>query len=283
MQLFDYHIHTTRSGHAKGTMEQYVQAAIAAGLGEMGFSDHLPLCRPEPTPWTVPHEELDAYIHDVLDLRAKYPQIPIRLGVEVDYLPGHVQATRDKLASLELDYVIGSVHYLPAGAIQAATAGGDVARPDFEWCVDHPAQVEEFKRHQLDEVFTAYLRLLEQLAASGFCQIIGHADLPKKFGHRPTGDLREPYGRTAQAFARHGVIVELNTAGLRKPAGEIYPNLEFLRVLRAADVPITLGSDSHAPEEVGAAFAQAIQLARQAGYDTLHRWASPGRFAPVAI
>jgi histidinol-phosphatase (PHP family) len=96
--------------------------------------------------------------------------------------------------------------------------------------------------------------------------IIGHADLPKKFGHRPTKDCTPLYERFLTAAKKHNCAIELNTAGLRKDCKEIYPNRQILELAFAKGVPITFGSDAHKPEEVGMSFAEAIQLARSVGY-----------------
>jgi len=276
--LFDYHIHTTRCKHAVGTMEEYVQAAIAAGLSEIGFSDHLPLPRSGPSPWNMLPDELPLYVAEVLALREKYAPFPIRLAVEADYLEAHLDQTRALLARYPWDYVIASCHHLAAGAISH-----DPLEPASEWCIDSPEELAQWERQDVDTAWRAYLKVLARMAASGIGQIIGHCDLPKKFNYRPKGDMTAAYRETAAAFAQAGVVVELNTAGLRKPAAEIYPSLPFLRVLHEANVPITLGSDSHAPQEVGYAIDKAIAHAKAAGYTSIHKWVSPRKFEPVQL
>jgi histidinol-phosphatase (PHP family) len=274
--LFDYHIHTARCHHAEGTMEQYVQAALAAGLAEMGFSDHLPIVIDGLPPYSMTHDELPLYVADVLALREKYRPFPIRLGVEVDYFEGFEQRTADLLRTQAFDYVFGSAHMLPPGALGPG-------KPATWFCIDAPEEIEQWRQYAVDDVWRAYLRQLEQLARTGFCQVIGHCDLPKKFGFRHGPDILKEWPRVAETFARYGVLCEINTAGLRKPVKEIYPSLAILKILRTAGVGITLGSDSHRPQDVAADFAGAVELARAAGYDALHRWKSPGFFEPVKM
>ena len=132
-----------------------------------------------------------------------------------------------------------------------------------------------FTGHQLEE--------LELLARTGLCQGIGHCDLPKKFGFHHGPDILNEWPHVAETFARCDVLCEINTAGLRKPVKEIYPSLAILKILRAAGVGLTLGSDSHRPQDIAADFAGALDLARAAGYEYLHKWKSPGVFAPVKI
>jgi histidinol-phosphatase (PHP family) len=64
----------------------------------------------------------------------------------------------------------------------------------------------------------------------------------------------------------HDVAIELNTAGLRKECREIYPSRHYLEMAHEIGVAITFGSDAHAPNEVGADFDQAIELAKSVGY-----------------
>ena len=103
-------------------------------------------------------------------------------------------------------------------------------------------------------------------AESGLFEIIGHPDLPKKFGHRPQQDCAPLFKRFLSAARKTGTAFELNTAGLRKDCQEIYPSRKFLEIAFAAGVPITFGADAHKPAEVGADFDAAIDLARNVGY-----------------
>jgi histidinol-phosphatase (PHP family) len=95
---------------------------------------------------------------------------------------------------------------------------------------------------------------------------MGHVDLVKKFGHRASADLTPEVERTADAFKKSGVTVEINTSGLRKPVNEIYPSLQVLKIYRGHDVPITFSSDSHDPRDVGKDYDKARELALAAGY-----------------
>jgi histidinol-phosphatase (PHP family) len=85
------------------------------------------------------------------------------------------------------------------------------------------------------------------------------------------------YQRTAECFRRAGVCVEVNTAGLRKPCGEIYPALALLRACQRLGVPATLGSDAHEPEQVGLAFEQGLEHLKAAGYESIVAFAGRDR------
>src|SRR5207244_11089942 len=97
----------------------------------------------------------------------------------------------------------------------------------------------------------------------------------------PSGDLRKFYEPSIAAAAEKNVAIEINTAGLRKPVGELYPSREFLEMAFKAKIPLLINSDAHAPEEVGAGFDAAISLAREIGYRETVRFEKRGRtFAP---
>ncbi|MFZ5597833.1 MAG: histidinol-phosphatase HisJ family protein [Bacillota bacterium] len=248
----DYHIHTSLCGHARGEMHQYVEEAAGKGIGEIGFSDHVPMYWLPPAgrdpELAMAEEEFPGYVAQVLRLRDSYRSPAIRLGVEVDYIPGREEEARRFISAHPFDYVIGSVHYLDG------------------WGFDHPLFVEEYRRRDIEEIYAGYFELLCQAAASGIFDIIAHPDLIKKFGHRPEKAPLHLYRQAARVFASSGVCVEVNTAGLRVPAGEIYPTLEFLRLCRLEGVPAVTGSDAHSPELVGNGFGAAVDLLKEAGY-----------------
>lgn len=249
----DYHIHTSLCGHARGEMEQYLEEAGKKGLKEIGFSDHAPMywlaadCR---DPGLAMDDSLfPGYVSRVLKLREITPELSIRLGVEVDYIPGWEKEAEKIISEYPFDYVIGSVHFIDG------------------WAFDHPSYIDGYGSRDIEEIYRSYYDLLCRAAVSGIFDIMAHPDLVKKFGYRPDRELTAFYRQAARAFAGAGVCVEVNTAGLRVPAGEIYPSPEFLRICRLEGVPASTGSDAHAPELVGANFGQAIDLLKEAGYD----------------
>ncbi len=247
--LPDYHTHTARCGHAIGRPSEYVEAARAAGLLALGVADHLPLL-PAPDPELAMGTcELDDYVGEVLALRDSFPGY-VLLGVEADYRRGTVDEVAALLAARPFDYVIGSVHFIG------------------EWGFDDPRRLAEYSGRDIDAAWIEYLELVGEAAESGLFSILGHLDLMKKFGYRPTRSLDRELERVVERIARAGVLVEINTAGLHRPVGEAYPSPHLLGLLREAGVAITFGSDAHRPEEVGRDFAHAVALARSAGYET---------------
>jgi histidinol-phosphatase (PHP family) len=245
----DYHMHTPLCRHAAGEPVEYARHALKIGLAEIGFSDHSPMRQDDFDDWRMRNDQLDEYVEKVRQARRDFPQLTIRLALEVDYLPGQEDWILELAARHPWDYLIGSVHYV-----------------SDSWAVDNPYKLSEWASRDTFEVWSAYFDRLTWAAESGLFDIIGHADLPKKFGHRPTQNCTPLYERFLAAAKRHHCAIELNTAGLRKDCREIYPSRGFTQLALQNGVPITFGSDAHAPEEVGLGFAEAVQLARQAGY-----------------
>lgn len=239
----DYHIHTHLCGHACGTPEAYVQTAIERGLEEIGFNDHLPMLKYWRPDYSMALAQLPGYIRQVHELQHQHADISIKLGIEADYYtPAEEPATRALLAQYPFDYVYGSVHFLD------------------DWAFDDPMRVAEWETHDVNDVYERYFVILEQAVRSQLFDILGHMDLVKKFGHRPTCDVRDAVEHVVRACQDTGMAIEINTAGLRKPVKEIYPAPEILELIRQYHVPIVLGSDAHAPHEVGSDFERARAL-----------------------
>jgi histidinol-phosphatase (PHP family) len=245
----DYHMHTPLCKHASGEPIDYARRALEIGLTEIGFSDHSPMARDDFDDWRMLTRELDEYVEKVRLAQNTYPQLTIRLALEVDYLPGHEDWIQNLATRHPWDYFIGSVHYV-----------------SDDWAVDSPYKLSKWKGRDPFEVWSIYFERLTKAAESGLFEIIGHADLPKKFGHRSTKDCTPLYENFLAAAKKHDCAIELNTAGLRKDCKEIYPSREILQIAFQKGVPITFGSDAHAPAEVGMNFTEAIQLARDVGY-----------------
>jgi histidinol-phosphatase (PHP family) len=203
--------------------------------------------------WRMKLSEFPNYLAAVDRARNDHPDANIKLGLEVDYLEGGDDWLRELATMADYDYLIGSVHYIAPG-----------------WDLDNPRWIGRWKDEaSVTEIWDAYWRLYTSCIASGHFDILAHPDLPKKFGFRPPGPLAGYYEPAIAAAAEAGVCFEINTAGLRKEVAEMYPSREFLTLAHAAEIPIVISSDAHAPCEVGADFDLAVELAREVGYTEL--------------
>jgi len=193
--------------------------------------------------------ELHDYVGEVRALQAEYPGF-ILLGIEADYRPDTFDDVRGLLESYPFDYVIGSVHYLDG------------------WPFDDPRQRHTWDGREIEDVYRRYFDLVGEAAETGAFTLIGHLDLVKKWGHRPPRPLEDAARALAERIARAEVVVEVNTAGLRKPVAELYPDVTLLRLLREQGVAVTFGSDAHSPQDVGRDFDAALAAVREAGFDS---------------
>ncbi|MBF0618686.1 MAG: histidinol-phosphatase HisJ [Candidatus Omnitrophica bacterium] len=247
--ISDYHMHTPLCGHAKGDPQMYAQHAVTTGLREIGFTDHAPLFTHRDPTISMDHSQLPVYHHMIESVRSEFAdKLTVRVGIEADYIPGYEERTKKMLAEYPYDYVIGSVHFME------------------KWGFDDPIQMKEWSARDVNEVYREYHRLLRKSALSRLFDILGHVDLVKKFNFRPTIDITSEIEENARVFKRTGVVIEINSSGLRKPAQEIYPSLHDLKIYQAKGVPITFGSDAHEPTDVGRDFDKSLELARAAGY-----------------
>ncbi len=294
--LVDYHMHLERGPFTPAWLDRFLATADARGLAEIGISEHIYRFREsqaaygawwgavgaservgpdeQPQPGTSAFAErwwtergtqsLAGYTMLVREAGAR--GLPVRLGIEADYFPGAEGAIRAVVAQAPFDYVIGSVHWI-------GSWGFDLLGVEGLW-----------DGRDVEQMYREYFALLGQAARSGLFDIMAHPDLIKVLGHRPSAalDLDALYAEAAEAFVAGGVAVEVSTAGLRKPVGELYPDPAFLRACQRRGVPLSLASDAHQPEDVGLDFGQAVALARDCGYREVTTFAGgQGRAVPL--
>jgi histidinol-phosphatase (PHP family) len=244
----DYHVHTTLCGHARGTAEEYVAAAAGQGMTEICFTDHAPAPDGYDGANRMAIGQFPTYRRLVAGAR-KGTTINVLFGVEADYYEGGQPFLKRWLGEQDFDLVLGSVHYI-----------GD-------WNFDSPVYLWAWESADVTATWREYFRLVGKLADTRLFDMLGHPDLPKKFGHRPSGkDILEMARPAWDRLAKAGMGLELNTAGLRRPAAEIFPSAALLALARERGIPICFGSDAHAPQDVGSRFDRALALAREAGY-----------------
>jgi histidinol-phosphatase (PHP family) len=257
--LTDYHLHLrpddegtpVEEYHTEANVQRYLDAAAAAGIEELGVSEHVYRFRAALELWRHPFwvenavDDLDAYCEFVA-------ATPLRLGIECDFVPGAEERTEALLAARELDYVVGSVHFVTEGDGAVDHEGWDVWEADGD----------------PDEIWRRYFETLADCARSGLFDVLAHPDLVKVWGRArplPERELRAFYEPAVEAIAESGIAVEVSTAGLRKPVGEIYPAREFAELCVEAGACFALSSDAHLPEQVGYGYDRALELLESLG------------------
>jgi len=255
--LTDYHLHlrpdepgtTAERYFTAENVVRYREAADAAGIEELGVSEHVYRFVQALELWRHPFWEQEAC--DDLDAYCEFVRgAGLRLGVECDFVPGAGARTAELLAARDFDYVVGSVHFVGEKAVDHE--GWDV----WEGAGD------------ADEVWRRYFEALVGCARAGLFDILAHPDLVKVWGRGrplPERDPRHYYEPAVEAIAESGIAVELSTAGLRKPVGELYPARAFAELCVEAGAPFALSSDAHLPEQVGFGYDRALDFLAELG------------------
>lgn len=280
--MSDYHLHlhphagleapddVPQGKYPPGHIEAYLEAAAARGVEELGFTEHLYRCveaasvlgsfwEDPATPEDVSDLSaamveadltlsLEGYVEAVV--AARDSGLSVKLGLEVDFFPGSIDAVLDLIRPYPWDYLIGSVHWI----------GG--------WAIDASHSLFEFERRGVERAWEQYFELETELAASGTVDVLAHVDVIKKYGIRPPVDPDPWYRSVVAAAAATGTAVEVSSQGLRNPADEVYPAPPLLARFREADVPITLASDAHRPGDAAWGHTEVVEAARRAGYQS---------------
>jgi histidinol-phosphatase (PHP family) len=259
--LTDYHLHLRPDEpdtpperfFTTENVDRYLAAAQDAGITELGVSEHVYRFTQALEIWRHPFwreqalDDLDSYCEFVRGT-------PLRLGIECDFVPGAEDRTANLLEARDFDYVVGSVHFV-----------GEAA-------VDHEGWDVWEGRGDADEVWRRYFDALAECARSGLFDILAHPDLVKVWGKgRPLPDRERRffYEPAAEAIAESGIAVEISTAGLRKPVGEIYPAAGFAQMCVEAGAAFALSSDAHLPEQVGFEYERAMEYLGDLGVEEI--------------
>lgn len=243
--LADNHIHAVAHGeyrYSQGWLQKFIDRARELGIKEIGFSEH--------------DEYANLVKHEVInEIKKKNPDIYIRTGLEIDYISGREDEIRHIINEFDYDYTIGSVHFID------------------KWAFDHPDYKERFATEDIDAVYARYFQLVQQAVETKLFDIVGHIDLIKKWGYRPKKhDILYYISPVLESIKAAGMAVEINSSGLRKEVKEVYPEIRILEEIKSLGIPVTLGSDAHHPQEVGAGLQEAVLVAKQAGIEQIVRF-----------
>jgi histidinol-phosphatase (PHP family) len=275
--MSDYHLHLYPHAPRTGGplpdedpvdfVARYVTAAAARGVEQLGFTEHLFRCFEsrdllgpfwEQAPTRHLREQtksliqqdrtisLDDYVSTIN--RAKERGLPVLLGLEVDFSPESYGRVLEFLDGYDFDFLIGSVHWIDG------------------WMFDRSVAVPEIRARGARRLFEEYFDVKTQLAARGGVDVLAHTDRCKTMGIIPDEEPLDLYESLVEAASASGLAVEVSSGGLRQAVGEIYPTPTLLRLFREADVPITLASDAHYPEQAGWGHDEVLSAAREAGY-----------------
>jgi histidinol-phosphatase (PHP family) len=247
----DYHMHSYLCRHGEGEIFEYVESAIEKGLNEIGFAEHMPVPGLDDPTGRMLIDEWDIYLRDITDAQSKYPEIKIRLGVEAEYFPKYMQHVENFISDYPFDFVIGSVHFVD------------------DWDFSNPAHWNRLDEFGAEYLHTRYYELITAAAKTGLYDIIGHLDLPKRLAPVALSEVTDKIDVALEAIQENNLVLDVNTAGLRKGPKEIYPSREILTRAFALQIPLIMGSDAHKPNEIAAGFDVTTDLLREIGFDRL--------------
>lgn len=257
----DYHVHLENGSYTIDWIKKFIEEGAKRGIVEIGFSEHahrfvqardLYASVGFRGRWTAGEavENIEEYI-DIVE-KAKNLGLPVKLGIEMDYIPEYESEIREFLCNYPFDYVLGAVHWIG----------------DFGF--DNPELLNEWDFRDIDETYLEYFDILLKAIESGMFDCIAHPDVIKVFGHRAARDMSRMYELVADAIKRAGICAEVSTAGLRKIVGEMYPSPHMMEYFEAYNVPVMINSDAHWPADVGRDFDRAADFVKHYGYDRLH-------------
>lgn len=225
---YNFHTHTALCHHATGSMREYVENAISAGILRMGFSEHPPFLRAPDTFWRCSVDDVQEYLKEARALREEYQdKIDISIGFEMEYYPEHFDEMLAYVRSLGAEYLLLGEHYISA-------------EEDF-YAYRHPPAADEEKQ------LSRYVHCLCEGMRSGVFTYLAHPDL---FGfHGDSHIYRREMRKVCRVSCETGVPLEINFLGFRE--GRSYPNPLFWELAGEEGASVLFGFDAHDARAAG--------------------------------
>ncbi len=260
---FNLHTHTHYCDGSSAP-EEYVKKAIELGFHTLGFSGHAPV--PFENHFAIKEESLKDYVEEINLLKSKYnSELNILLGLEIDFITGVVEDFKSFNDECGLDYSIGGIHL--------------VANPEREglWFIDGPKQ--ETYDEGLNKLFDgdikrgvkAYYDQVNRMIDTQSFQILAHFDKIKmhnkgRYFQEDEKWYQDLLAECIDLIAQKDFVVEVNTRGIYKKRSEsTFPGLDALKALKEKNVPITINSDAHKPEELNLLLNESRVMLKQVG------------------
>jgi len=244
-------------------MEQFIKYAIAKGVKRYGFSSHAPI--PFDTHWNMRIDDFEDYISEFQRLKLKYDgKIELFLGLEIDYIINCTNAQNEIFQNNNLDYKIGSIHYLDQ------LNDGSYCSIDGNFR-DFYRGMNELYDGDMRKVTRRYYEISKMMVEAGGFDIVGHLDKITLHGARFADfdisaswyiDLFADY---LQLIKQKNLIVEINTKSLIDK-GITFPDKQFFPMLKDMQIPITVNSDCHYPSKVIDGFAETYTELKRVGF-----------------
>jgi len=272
MRFSCIHTHTTFCD-GSDDVETCCRTAFEKGLVSLGFSAHAPILKKTgiQSTWHIPEERLEEYFETVRSAQKRWEgKLPVYLGLEVDYIHGLTGPADKDYREMDLDFIIGSVHYVISPGGVPCTVDDSAEEVD--------KSIKELFGGDLLGMVEAYWDCQEAMIRAGGFDMLGHPDVIKKNNSIPGGienrlfnENTDAYQKRAAAIAalmsQAGIPVEINTGGMnRGRTKESYPSLAFLKHFHEHGVPIAINADAHQAEHLDGHYGTARQALLDAGY-----------------
>jgi histidinol-phosphatase (PHP family) len=235
--MHDYHIHSHFCRHATGSLHEYAAAAVAAGLEEICFTPHIPLPGFKPGFYgdriRMDLEDFPRYLEELAATRERFPLLDILSGLEADYVAGYEGFLADFIGRHGFDFVLMSVHFIADWT-------------DDRYVFDYASDTRPLAR-----IYDDYLAAVAAGIETGLYDCLAHFDLVKKPGSPLMATHRAEVEQIVDACMARGMSAEINASGTRRDINETYPSDDIVRLMIDRGIPMTLGSDAHAPAHVG--------------------------------
>ena len=240
----DGHVHTFLCHHARGEMEEYVQAALERGLQNLIFLEHLEIGISYMEPTWLTEEDFNYYLTEGHRLQQKYKgKLNIGLGVEVGYNPSRRQELLSFLKRFTWDRVGISYHFLEADGRH------------YNMVSKKRENMEALGRLGVEQVVRSYLQGVFEAIDSLPGDVLCHLDAVLR--HHPGVHFNREHcnllERILERMAQNRMTLEINTSGFDL-RGEPFPSRWLAALAAERGVTLVAGSDAHRPRDVGRHF-----------------------------
>lgn len=252
--MIDYHIHLERGNYTEAWLKEFIDVGHGRGIKEFGIVEHLYLFK-EASELLYKNKHVTSmqtrniadYFKFLTEMKDKYN---LKIGIEVDYVEEFEEEIRDFIKDLPVDFLIGSVHYLG------------------EWAFDLN---RDWQGRDINDVYKKYYDTLMKAVDSDMFDIIGHPGNIEYFGYKPSSEVEDDLVRNFyNKLAKTDIVVEINSGGLYRPAGIVFPELKWLKTLNELNIEVTCSSDAHDPIHTGWEIQKKIIPAlKESGYNQI--------------
>ncbi len=253
--MIDYHLHTSFSKDCNENISNICLSAVKNGLKYIAITDHLDYDESFTENWEIQTQGSEGYLSAVNEMREKYPELNISLGVEAGYTPSGQKDIISAINGIKPEFVIGSLHFIK---------GVDPYEERFF--------NGKTKKQAYDYYFGKLLEAIKPL--SEYANVIGHLTYVSKSPNVPFEDATAHYGEyknyiddIIKQIISLGLGIEINTSGLLKSVKQLLPHFEIVKRYKDLGGEIlTIGSDAHTKETVGSGIEDALAVAKEAGF-----------------